>query len=191
MVAPTVELESTTVVRFQDCDPFGHLNNARYIDYFLNARQDQIAASYGLALYEPGKPPAESWVVSQTQIAYLAPAQMAEEILIRTRLIEYNESRLVVEGVMLDRDERRIRAVAWMDFTYVSLLTGRRTGHPEHLMALFQQVEADGIFAEDGFNRRVAELRGEHRPQRGEQRTQRGEHSSQRGEHGAPVHTQT
>ena len=30
-------------VRFQDCDPFGHLNNARYIDYFLNARQDQIA----------------------------------------------------------------------------------------------------------------------------------------------------
>jgi acyl-CoA thioester hydrolase len=27
------ELESTAVIRFQDCDPFGHLNNARYIDY--------------------------------------------------------------------------------------------------------------------------------------------------------------
>ena len=54
---PPTELESTAVIRFQDCDPFGHLNNARYIDYFLNARQDQIAAAYGLALYEPGAQP--------------------------------------------------------------------------------------------------------------------------------------
>ena len=25
-------------VHFQDCDMLGHLNNARYLDYFLNAR---------------------------------------------------------------------------------------------------------------------------------------------------------
>ena len=28
-------LKSRAKVRFQDCDPFNHLNNARYIDYFL------------------------------------------------------------------------------------------------------------------------------------------------------------
>ncbi len=32
------EPETQIVIRFQDCDPFGHLNNARYIDYFVNAR---------------------------------------------------------------------------------------------------------------------------------------------------------
>ncbi|WP_192348725.1 hypothetical protein [Algoriphagus sp. Y33] len=30
--------ESNSVIRFQDYDPFNHLNNARYIDYFINAR---------------------------------------------------------------------------------------------------------------------------------------------------------
>ena len=160
---PAVELESTTTVRFMDCDPFGHLNNSRYIDYFLNARQDQIAASYGIHLYEQGVQPSESWVVSKTQIVYLAPAALAEEVLIRTRLIESDESRLVVEGLMLDRLGRRIKSVIWMDFTYISLLNGRRTGHPQELMELFRQVELPGVFDEDGFNRRVAELRAEKR----------------------------
>ena len=28
------ELESEAFIAFGDCDPFRHLNNARYIDYF-------------------------------------------------------------------------------------------------------------------------------------------------------------
>jgi acyl-CoA thioester hydrolase len=160
---PPNVLESAAVVRFQDCDPFGHLNNARYLDYFLNARQDQIAAQYGIYLYEDGKQPTESWVVSKTQIAYLAPARLAEEVVIRTRLIEAGESRLVVEGMMLDGAGRRIKAVVWMEFTYVSLQSGRKASHPEALMHLFRQVQTPGVFEEDGFNRRVTELRAESR----------------------------
>ncbi len=30
--------ESKVLIRFSDCDPFNHLNNARYIDYFINAQ---------------------------------------------------------------------------------------------------------------------------------------------------------
>jgi acyl-CoA thioester hydrolase len=30
--------ESEALIRFPDCDPFNHLNNSRYIDYFINAR---------------------------------------------------------------------------------------------------------------------------------------------------------
>ena len=46
------QLESTTKIRFQDCDPFRHLNNARYTDYFMNAREDQLAQFYGNWLHE-------------------------------------------------------------------------------------------------------------------------------------------
>ena len=31
-------LQSTVKIRFQDCDPFNHLNNAAYLNYFVNAR---------------------------------------------------------------------------------------------------------------------------------------------------------
>ena len=101
--------------------------------------------------------------MSKTQIAYLSPAALAEEVLIRTHLIEYSHNRLVVEGEMLDRTARRLKAVAWMEFVYVSLLSGRRTSHPETMMELFRQVQLPGVFTEDGFNRRVSELRAERR----------------------------
>jgi len=35
--------ESRAIIRFQDCDPLRHLNNAKYFDYFYNAREDQVA----------------------------------------------------------------------------------------------------------------------------------------------------
>ena len=41
-------LESKVKIRFQDCDPFNHLNNAAYINYFINAREDQILENYHL-----------------------------------------------------------------------------------------------------------------------------------------------
>ena len=29
-------------IRFNDGDLFGHLNNSRYLDYFINAREDHL-----------------------------------------------------------------------------------------------------------------------------------------------------
>ena len=89
------EPQSVITARFQDCDPFGHLNNARYIDYFLNARQDHILQHYNLRTYEPGM--SASWVVRTTQIAYLRPVVTMEEVVIRTRLVHFGESSLVME----------------------------------------------------------------------------------------------
>ena len=40
------KLYSKAVIRFQDCDPLKHLNNAKYFDYFFNAREDQVATIY-------------------------------------------------------------------------------------------------------------------------------------------------
>lgn len=39
------------VIRFQDCDPFGHLNNARYIDYFINERENHLLQYYNFDTY--------------------------------------------------------------------------------------------------------------------------------------------
>jgi len=68
------ELESIAYVRFQDCDPFQHLNNARYIDYFLNAREDQLIKFYDFSIFQYTKEANAGWVVTKTQIAYLYPA---------------------------------------------------------------------------------------------------------------------
>jgi thioesterase III len=159
------ELESTTVIRFQDCDPFQHLNNSLYIDYFMNAREDQLNQFYDFRIFEVFQETGHSWVVSKNQIAYLTPAVMLETILIRTKLIQMTENLLVVEGLMLDKTGQRLKAVTWLEFTFISLLNGRAAAHPSDFMSAFQSARVDGIFEPDGFNRRVDALKTQYRKQ--------------------------
>ena len=157
------ELESTALVRFQDCDPFGHLNNARYIDYFMNARQDQLTQFYQFDIFGVAKETNEGWVVTRTHIAYLSPALMTEQVLIQTRLIHMTDSTLVVEGVMLNRDATRLKAVCWIEFAFVSLSSGKRSKHSEDWMKFFGEVVVDGVYDVAGFNSRVEVLKGLYR----------------------------
>jgi acyl-CoA thioester hydrolase len=150
------ELESTAVIRFQDCDPYSHLNNARYIDYFMNARQDQVAHAYDFHIFDYGRQTNQGWVVSQTHIAYLSPAMLMETVQIRTRLIHLSQSGIVIEGVMLNAEGNRVKALSWVEFTFVSLLTGRPTHHPPHQKAHIR-------FSQDGFNHRVQAIKSHYR----------------------------
>ena len=160
-VAPAKELESTALIRFQDCDPFGHLNNARYIDYFLNARQDQLASYYDFHLFEESKRTNHGWVVTKTQIAYLLPCAISEQVVIRTRLLHMDERSLTVEGSMLSQDGRQTKSILWMTFVYVNITTGRPARHPDELQQFFRSVQVDGEFDENGFNRRIHDSRHE------------------------------
>ncbi|MBX3065466.1 MAG: acyl-CoA thioesterase [Anaerolineae bacterium] len=153
------EPESTLVIRFQDCDPFGHLNNARYIDYFMDARMDHLMEHYAFNMFEHGKTAGASWVVTKTQIAYLLPAVPGETVRIGTRLIYMDESRIVIEGVMSDSNGKRLKAISWVEFVYVSMTSGRPTRHDVDLLTLFQQVLVEVEYQPDSFNARVETLK--------------------------------
>ena len=82
-------VESKAKVRFQDCDPFNHLNNSKYIDYFMNAREDHILTNYNLDIFAQVNTLGKSWVVTAHQIAYIRPSSLNEEIVIESQLIEF------------------------------------------------------------------------------------------------------
>ena len=153
------ELESSAVIRFQDCDPFGHLNNARYIDYFMNAREDQVADFYDFHVFERMGTNHESWVVAQTQIRYLFPARFNQQVRIRTRLIDLTDRALTVEAMMLSQDGRQVMALAWVEFVIVDTTTGRPIRHTQELMDFFDAVKIDEPFDRAGFETRVQDLK--------------------------------
>lgn len=164
---PIFAPSSEATVRFQDCDPFGHLNNARYIDYFLNAREDHLRDAYGFQLFEHSKQHNESWVVTKSQIAYLFPARVAEVVTITTRLINLSEQTITVEGVMLDKDGGRVKAVLWFDLAYISLASGRPTRHAATLMEMFHTLRDREVdYTPNGFDQRVEALKQYYRQQR-------------------------
>lgn len=133
-MSPVKEPESKVAVRFQDCDPFGHLNNAKYLEYFINAREDHLVQAYGFDLYAKAKETQCNWVVARHQIAYLAPALYSEEVLIKTSLRRYTDQAALMEGRMYDAGGTRLKALLWTEFAYVSLSNGRAAKHPQEIL---------------------------------------------------------
>lgn len=133
-------LKSKRKIRFQDCDPFNHLNNSKYLDYFLNAREDQIAEYYGLDIFKNMETTGLSWVVVSNQINYIRPAFTMETVLIETQLIQYTNNILLVEMKMWNENETELKAVLWMKFIQFNIQTKRVASHAEELMNLFSSV---------------------------------------------------
>jgi YbgC/YbaW family acyl-CoA thioester hydrolase len=150
-------LESKTKVRFQDCDPFNHLNNAAYLNYFMNAREDQLIDNYGIDIYKMARKEGKSWVVGSNQIAYLRPAFLMEDIVIQSQLLQFGDSHLLVELKMLNSEKTETKAIMWSTFVHFNLLQQKREKHSEEFMELFKNVV--NPVTEPSFEQRISALK--------------------------------
>ena len=144
-------------VRFNDCDPLGHLNNSKYIDYFLNAREDHLKASYGIDLKEWASR-GLGFVVSRHEIQYIRAVTYNETICIRSMLIGCGDNYLDVEMLMYDQDQQGLKAILWSRFTHINTRTGRKEDHPAEIMEFARQVLVSDIDISKGMNARIAVL---------------------------------
>jgi thioesterase III len=133
-------LESKTKVRFQDCDPFNHLNNSKYIDYFINAREDQLIENYGIDIYEIAFKQKIAWVVATNQISYLKPAFTMENIVIESQLIDHSPKSILVEMRMYNESKTELKSVFWSKFVHINMATQKSIQHSETFVDLFENV---------------------------------------------------
>lgn len=123
------ETESRVVIRFQDCDPLQHLNNAKYFDYFFNAREDQVPKLYGLEMIDMINKYKAAWVVYNHNISYVRPARVGEWVRIMSRLLWYNHNTVVLEYYMTDDSKSELKTVLWTTMRYVTVKEGISTDH--------------------------------------------------------------
>ena len=133
-------LKTKRKIRFQDCDPFNHLNNSKYLEYFINAREDQIEEHYNLDIFKLMKTTGLSWVVASNQISYMRPAYTMETVVIESQLIQYTDTVLLVEMKMWNENETELKALLWIKFIHYNLQTKKAANHADDLMQLFQSV---------------------------------------------------
>lgn len=150
-------LSSTSIIRFQDCDPYNHMNHAAYLNYFLNAREDQVLRAYGLDIYHVGKSQGLGWVVAQNQIAYVQPAMPMEEVLITSKIVQFGSRTMTVEFQMLDDTNAVLKSIMWSKFVHFDLRKGASIPHNEEFMEMFEKVLVD-LPAKD-FNERLQNLK--------------------------------
>jgi YbgC/YbaW family acyl-CoA thioester hydrolase len=152
-----MQLQSFYTIRFSDCDPFGHLNNARYIDYLLNAREDHLKEFHQLDLdsfYKQGI----GWVVSGHEIFYIRPANYNERVCIQSDLIEFSDNHVLVELRMMDETGNTLKAIMWSRFTCVNIRTGKKGTHTPEFMELLKDVVVTDVNVQDGLKARLKSL---------------------------------
>lgn len=150
--------ESKHLVRFPDCDPFNHLNNARYIDYFINAREDHIMTHLNFNIYQLAAQQGVSWVVSKNQIAYLKPAFLMETVIIDSTILRLGEKDVHVEMKMWNEKKDKLKSVFWVHFVHISMQTQKPENHSEQLLHLFKPFE-NPLPSPVSFDERVEQLR--------------------------------
>ncbi len=150
--------ESKVLIRFSDCDPFNHLNNARYIDYFINAREDHIMANMNFNIYHFAAEYCLGWVVSKNQVAYLKPACLMETVVIDSALLRLGAIDLLVEMKMWNERKDKLKSVMWTNLVHINIKTQKPENHSQHLLDMFKPFE-DPIDTNINFDERVNQLR--------------------------------
>lgn len=151
-------LQSSMKVRFHDCDPFNHLNNSRYIDYIIAARGDQLKENYGFDIYTMARQQGIGWVTAQTEISYLSPATLMEEVIIETQLLGYGPRSLLFEARMWNESKTELRAVLWGKLVHFNLRIQKSQPHSDELMNFFSEV-VNPLPEEMNFESRVKTLK--------------------------------
>lgn len=131
---------SKSVIRFQDCDPMRHLNNAKYFDYFFNAREDQLPKLYGFNVSDFFREYKTAWVAYSQKISYVRSALPGEIVTIHSQIIYANPNTVVVEYWMSDEADKQLKSILWTTLKYVDLKTQRTTNHQPELQEFMKKV---------------------------------------------------
>jgi len=127
------------VVRFSDCDPLGHVNNARYLTYLEEARIELWRRQAGLELRDavhrdvrsPGSAdvrspgsldPGLGFILARMEIDFLAPAHDGDVLEVRLTLDAMGRKSMTFGYEMVDETTGQAVAsarsvVVWYDYS--------------------------------------------------------------------------
>ena len=131
------EFSSEVKVRFADCDPIGHLNNVKYLEYMLNAREDHVEQNYGFTYEQYTRETGCTWVTIQNEIAYLKEVKYNAKVQITSKTILVDDLTAVVELLMKD-ETGNVHSVFWLTVIYFNMKTRRAEKMPQETLDKFE-----------------------------------------------------
>ncbi|WP_103913738.1 acyl-CoA thioesterase [Halpernia humi] len=137
------EISTSVKIRFSDCDPIGHLNNVKYLEYMFNAREDHVEDFYGFTYEAWMKKTGCTWITIQNEIAYLKEVRYNQKVVISSKTVFISDRTSTIEILMKSEDEQTIHAVLWVQVIYFNMKTRQSEIQPEDVKALFLKFKVD------------------------------------------------
>jgi acyl-CoA thioester hydrolase len=110
-------LRHRLTVRFNDCDPLGHVNNAIYLTYLEQARFTLWRAQLGFVAKAAadGGPRGAGFILARAEIDFLAQARYGDELEVRLTLAGFGRTSFTyayeIVDVASDKPVARARTV--------------------------------------------------------------------------------
>ena len=129
-------------VRGFHCDLYGHVNNARYLEFLEEARWAYVTAVPALAaLGDHGL----GFIVAGINIRYLRPVGLGEVVEIRSAMDGYAPKRAVMHQEVVNRATGKTIADAHVTFAVIDLKTGRAVPMAGEVRGWFEDDGATGM----------------------------------------------
>jgi acyl-CoA thioester hydrolase/thioesterase-3 len=126
----STKFETELQVRPDDIDMNRHVHNARYFDYVLAARYDQMARCYRMPM-EEFLAAGFGWVVRTAHVQYKRPLGLGDWMIVRTWVEEIVRAGVKVQFEIARKANGKLCADGYFDYTMVSLATGRAETIPD------------------------------------------------------------
>jgi acyl-CoA thioester hydrolase len=123
-------------VRFRDCDPLGHVNNAVYLTYLEQARLFYWRELWGFGNAErPGMP---GVIMARAEIDYCSPAKYGQTLEVRIDLAAVGRSSFTYDYDILDEEGRTIASARTVQVMY-DYAAARPVPIPDEIRARMQK----------------------------------------------------
>ena len=124
-------------VRFRDCDPLGHVNNAVYLTYLEQARFALWRELWGIN-FERLPPGAPGVILAHAEIDYRLPAKYGDVLEVRVSVAAIGRTSFTYTYEIADQ-ESRVVATARTVIVMYDYATGRPAPIPDALRAKLTQ----------------------------------------------------
>ena len=103
-------------VRFRDCDPLGHVNNAVYLTYLEQARLFHWRALWGFRADASSSVPGV--ILARAEIDFKRPATYPETLEIRIRLVAIGRTSFTYEYDVVDAEGELVASARTVQVMY-------------------------------------------------------------------------
>lgn len=126
----TTIYETEMAVRPDDIDMFQHVHSAKYIDYVLAARYDQMERCYGNPMQEYLEK-GLGWVVNSCTVNFKRALKLGDKMLTRTQLESVHTTGVRVNFSIVNKATNKVCCDGHFDYTLIELNSGRAQTIPQ------------------------------------------------------------
>ena len=134
MNIPTVFTECRVVCE-EDLDELNHVNNLQYLRWTLKAANEHSKfVGWSAHRYRES---GTGWIVRSHKITYKMPAQLGDEVVIRTWINEFDRVSALRKYEIVRKSDDRTYAIAETRWVFVDLETLKLIAIPEEVISAF------------------------------------------------------